>query len=145
MVDLVIADNSLYPEKGRMSIIDGQFDKSTGAISIRAIFPNANGTLRNGNTGKVRMPQLLSSALVIPQESIFEIQDKTYVYILGKDKKVTSKPITISGKTNSYYFVSDGLKAGDKIIYTGLGMLKDGAAVNPKALSSDSLLQAKPL
>ena len=52
MVDLVIADNSLYPEKGRMSIIDGQFDKSTGAISIRAIFPNANGTLRNGNTGK---------------------------------------------------------------------------------------------
>ncbi|MDX8555200.1 efflux RND transporter periplasmic adaptor subunit [Elizabethkingia sp. HX CGY] len=145
MVDLVIADNSLYPEKGRMSIIDGQFDKSTGAISIRAVFPNANGTLRNGNTGKVRMPQLLSSALVIPQESIFEIQDKTYVYILGKDKKVTSKPITISGKTNSYYFVSEGLKAGDKIIYTGLGMLKDGAVVNPKALSSDSLLQAKPL
>ncbi|ATL44874.1 MULTISPECIES: efflux RND transporter periplasmic adaptor subunit [Elizabethkingia] len=145
MVDLVIADNSLYPEKGRMSIIDGQFDKSTGAISIRAIFPNANGTLRNGNTGKVRMPQLLSNALVIPQESIFEIQDKTYVYILGKDKKVTSKPITISGKTSSYYFVSDGLKAGDKIIYTGLGMLKDGAVVNPKALSSDSLLQAKPL
>ncbi|MDV4042773.1 efflux transporter periplasmic adaptor subunit [Elizabethkingia anophelis] len=145
MVDIVIADNSLYPEKGRMSIIDGQFDKSTGAISIRAVFPNANGTLRNGNTGKVRMPQLLSSALVIPQESIFEIQDKTYVYILGKDKKVTSKPITISGKTNSYYFVSEGLKAGDKIIYTGLGMLKDGAVVNPKALSSDSLLQAKPL
>ncbi|MDV4099477.1 efflux transporter periplasmic adaptor subunit [Elizabethkingia anophelis] len=145
MVDLVIADNSLYPEKGRMSIIDGQFDKSTGAISIRAVFPNANGTLRNGNTGKVRMPQLLSSALVIPQESIFEIQDKTYVYILGKDKKVTSKPITISGKTNSYYFVSEGLKAGDKIIYTGLGMLKDGAVVNPKALSSDNLLQAKPL
>ncbi|WP_395762706.1 efflux RND transporter periplasmic adaptor subunit [Elizabethkingia anophelis] len=145
MVDLVIADNSLYPEKGRMSIIDGQFDKSTGAISIRAVFPNANGTLRNGNTGKVRMPQLLSNALVIPQESIFEIQDKTYVYILGKDKKVNSKPITISGKTSSYYFVSDGLKAGDKIIYTGLGMLKDGAAVNPKALSSDSLLQAKPL
>ena len=70
-----------------MSIIDGQFDKSTGAISIRAVFPNANGTLRNGNTGKVRMPQLLSSALVIPQESIFEIQDKTYVYILGKIRK----------------------------------------------------------
>lgn len=48
-------------------------------------------------------------------------------------------------KTDSYYFVSDGLKAGDKIVYTGLGMLKDGAVVNPKALSSDSLLQAKPL
>lgn len=63
MVDLVIADNSLYPEKGRMSIIDGQFDKSTGAISIRAVFPNANGTLRNGNTGKVRMPSAVKQCI----------------------------------------------------------------------------------
>jgi membrane fusion protein (multidrug efflux system) len=60
MVDLVIADNSIYPEKGKMSIIDGQFDKTTGAISVRAVFPNPNGTLRTGNTGRVRMPQLLS-------------------------------------------------------------------------------------
>ena len=144
-VELLIADNSTYPEKGKMGIIDGQFDKSTGAISVRAVFPNPNGTLRNGNTGKVRMPQLLGNALVIPQESTFEIQDKTYVYILGKDKKVISKPVTISGKTDSYYFISEGLKPGDKIVYTGLGMLKDGAPVTPKAISSDSLLHARPL
>lgn len=145
MVDLVIADNSTYSEKGKMSIVDGQFDKSTGAISVRAVFPNAHGTLRTGNTGRVRLPQLLTNVVVIPQESTFEIQDKTYVYILGKDKKVTSKPITISGKTDSYYFISEGLSAGDKIVYTGLGSLKDGASIQPKAISSDSLLKAKPL
>lgn len=145
MVDLVIADNSTYSEKGRMSIVDGQFDKSTGAISVRAVFPNAHGTLRTGNTGRVRLPQLLTNVVVIPQESTFEIQDKTYVYVLGKDNKVTSKPITISGKTDSYYFISEGLSAGDKIVYTGLGSLKDGASIQPKPISSDSLLKAKPL
>ncbi|MDH6250880.1 membrane fusion protein (multidrug efflux system) [Chryseobacterium sp. H1D6B] len=145
MVDLIIADNSTYSEKGKMSIVDGQFDKSTGAISVRAVFPNKSGALRTGNTGRIRMPQLLSNAVVIPQESTFEIQDKTYVYILGKDKKVTSKPITISGKTENYYFISEGLSAGDKIVFTGLGSLKDGASIQPKAISSDSLLRAKPL
>ncbi|PZU80096.1 MAG: efflux transporter periplasmic adaptor subunit [Chryseobacterium sp.] len=145
LVDLVIADNSTYSEKGKMKMIDGQFDKSTGAITVRATFPNPNGTLRSGNTGKVRMPQLLSNAVVIPQESTFEIQDKTYVYILGKDKKVTSKPITISGKTEHYYFISEGLSKGDQIVFTGLGVLKDGASIKPKMISSDSLLVATPL
>ena len=145
LVDLVIADNTTYSQKGKMKMIDGQFDKSTGAITVRATFPNPNGTLRSGNTGKVRMPQLLSDAVVIPQESTFEIQDKTYVYILGKDKKVTSKPITISGKTDNYYFISEGLKKGDQIVFTGLGSLKDGASIKPKMISSDSLLTATPL
>ncbi len=145
LVDLVIADNSTYSEKGKMKMIDGQFDKSTGAITVRATFPNPNGTLRSGNTGKVRMPQLLSNAVVIPQESTFEIQDKTYVYVLGKDKTVTSKPITISGKTENYYFISEGLSKGDQIVFTGLGSLKDGASIKPKMISSDSLLTATPL
>jgi membrane fusion protein (multidrug efflux system) len=145
MVELVIADNSIYSEKGKMSIVDGQFDKTTGAISVRAVFTNANGILRTGNTGRVRMPQLISNALVVPQESTFEIQDKTYVYVVGKDQKVTSKPIKISGKTENYYFVSEGLQPGEKIVYVGLGNLKDGASIKPKVISSDSLLRAKPL
>lgn len=145
MVDLVIADNSTYPEKGRLSIVDGQFDKTTGAISVRAVFPNANGTLRTGNTGRVRMPQLISNAVVIPQESTFEIQDKTYVYVMGKDQKVTGRPIKISGKTDSYYFISEGLAPGEKIVFTGIGNLKDGASIKAKNISSDSLLKAKPL
>lgn len=145
MVDLVIADNSTYPEKGKMSIVDGQFDKTTGAISVRAVFPNTNGVLRTGNTGRVRMPQLFTNTLVIPQESTFEIQDKTYVYVVGKDQKVTSKPIKISGKTENYYFISEGVQPGEKIVYVGLGSLKDGASIKAKPISSDSLLKAKPL
>lgn len=106
---------------------------------------NPNGTLRTGNTGRVRMPQLLSDAVVIPQESTFEIQDKTYVYVLGKDNKVTGKPVKISGKTEHYYFISEGLNKGDKIVFTGIGNLKDGVLIKPKTISSDSLLKANPL
>ncbi|WP_294318245.1 efflux RND transporter periplasmic adaptor subunit [uncultured Chryseobacterium sp.] len=145
MVELVIADNSIYSEKGKMSIVDGQFDKTTGAISVRAVFPNTNGALRTGNTGRVRMPQLFDKTLVIPQEATYEIQDKTYVYVVGKDKKVTGKPVKISGKTDSYYFISEGLSVGDKIVFTGIGSLKDGAVIQPKSISSDSLLKARPL
>jgi membrane fusion protein (multidrug efflux system) len=64
---------------------------------------------------------------------------------MGKDKKVTGRPIKISGKTDSYYFISEGLAPGEKIVYTGIGNLKDGASINPKNISSDSLLKAKPL
>lgn len=145
LVQLVIADNSLYTEKGKMSIVDGQFDKSTGAISVRAIFPNPHGTLRTGNTGRVRMPQLLDNVVIIPQEATFEIQDKTYVYTVGKDKKVSSRPITISGKTDSYYFVSEGLTIGDAIVTAGLGNLRDGAMIIPKPVSSDQMFKDRPL
>lgn len=145
LVELVIADNSIYDQKGKMSIVDGQFDKSTGAISVRAVFPNPHGTLRTGNTGRVRMPQLLDNVLVIPQEATFEIQDKTYVYIVGKDKKVMSKPVTISGKTDSYYFISDGLSAGDTIVTAGLGTLKDGVSIQPKQTSSEQMFKERPL
>jgi membrane fusion protein (multidrug efflux system) len=78
------------------------------------------------------MPQLLSNAVVIPTGIYFEIQDKTYVYVLGKDKKVTGKPVKISGKTEHYYFISEGLSKGEKIVFTGIGNLKDGASIKPK-------------
>jgi membrane fusion protein (multidrug efflux system) len=144
-VELALADNSVYPSKGRISSIEGQFDKTTGAISVRASFPNPGGILRTGNTGKVRIPQLYSDALVVPIEATFEVQDKVFVFVVGDSNKVASKPITVSGKTTNYYFVKDGVKAGDKIVFSGVGNLQDGAMIVPQPLSADSLLKAKPL
>lgn len=144
-VDLLLADNSVYTQKGKISTIDGQFDKTMGTISFRATFPNAGGTLRSGNTGKVRIPQQLGDVVVVPQEATFEIQDKVFVFVLGDSNKVASKPITISGKTTAWYFVQDGVKAGDKIVYTGTGNLQDGMAIVPQPISADSLLKVKPL
>jgi membrane fusion protein, multidrug efflux system len=144
-VELVLADNNIYEQKGKLNTIEGQFDKSMGTITFRATFPNAGRMLRTGNTGKIRIPQILHSALVVPQESTFEVQDKVFVFVVGDSNKVASKPIAISGKTAAYYFVSDGVKEGDKIVYSGTGNLQDGTAIVPKLISTDSLLKVNPL
>jgi membrane fusion protein (multidrug efflux system) len=144
-VELVLADNSIYPEKGKVEVVEGQFDRTTGAINFRAIFPNAHGLLRSGNTGKIRIPQLMESSVVIPQEATFEMQDKIFVYTLADSNKVAGTPITVSGRSGTYYLVGKGLKSGDKIVYTGLDRLKDGMVIEPQKMSMDSLLKARPL
>jgi len=144
-VELLLADNSTYTEKGRIETMEGQFDKNIGAISFRAVFPNAAGLLRSGNTGRVRIPEHLASALLIPQEATFELQDKVFVFAVGDSNKVASKPITISGKNGSYYFVEKGIQPGERIVYTGLDRLRDGAVITPQNMSMDSLLKLKPL
>jgi membrane fusion protein (multidrug efflux system) len=144
-VELVLPDGSVYPQKGKVQLVAGQFDNSIGAISFRAVFPNADRLLRSGNTGKVRISQLLGDAQVVPQEATFEIQDKVFVFALGDSNKVMSKPIVVSGKTGSYYFVEDGLKTGEKIVFSGTGNLRDGMKIVPKPMSADSLFKVKPL
>ncbi|MDE1190664.1 MAG: efflux RND transporter periplasmic adaptor subunit [Arachidicoccus sp.] len=149
-VELVLADDSIYPQKGKIEIVEGQFDKSVGAISFRATFPNDHGLLRSGNTGKIRIPNAYQNALVVPQEATFELQDKVFVYTIADSNKVVTKPITIADRTVNYYLVSDGVKAGDKIILSSqstllTGGLKDGMAIQPQMVSTDSLLKEKPL
>jgi membrane fusion protein (multidrug efflux system) len=144
-VELVLSDGSLYSQKGKVQTVAGQFDNSIGAISFRAVFPNAERLLRSGNTGKVRLPQLHGSSLVIPQESTFEIQDKVFVFAVGDSNRVSSKPIVVSGKTDYYYFVESGVQAGEKIVFTGTGNLKEGMPILPQPISLDSLLKVKTL
>lgn len=144
-VDLVLADNSIYPLKGKVETVSGQFNNSMGAISFRAAFPNTNGLLRSGNTGKIRIPQVISSAIVIPQESTFELQDKVFVFLLADSNKVTSVPINVAGTSGNYYLVGKGINPGQKIVYSGLDRLKDGTVIQPEQFSMDSLLKARPL
>lgn len=149
-VQLVLADDSIYPDKGKVGIVEGQFDKSVGAISFRATFPNAQGILRSGNTGKIRIPNIHQNAVVVPQQATFELQDKVFVYTLGDSNKVVTKPLDISDRTTNYYFVSGGVKAGDKIILSSqsamlTGGLKDGMVIQPQMISTDSLLKEYPL
>jgi len=82
-VELVLANDSIYTSKGKIQTVEGQFDATTGSISLRAAFPNASGVLRTGNTGKIKIPKLYTSALVVPQEATYEIQDKVFVYVVN--------------------------------------------------------------
>jgi membrane fusion protein (multidrug efflux system) len=144
-VELLLSDGSIYHQKGKVQMAGGQFDNSVGAISFRAVFPNSDRLLRSGNTGKIRMPQIVSNAIVIPQESTFELQDKVFVFVLGDSNKVSTKPIAVSGKTSSYYFVESGFSPGEKIVFSGAGNLSDGMVIQPQVLSTDSMFKMKPL
>jgi len=144
-VELVLADDNLYPQKGKVEIAEGQFNKTTGTINFRATFPNDEGVLRSGNTGKIRIARTISNSIVIPQEATYELQDKVFVFAMGNDNKVVSKPITIAGTDGNYYLVQSGINPGEKIVYTGLDRLKDGAVIQPQPMSMDSLLKARPM
>lgn len=143
LVELILADNTVYPFKGKVETVAGQFDNTTGAISFRATFQNASGLLRSGNTGRIRIPRLVESALVVPQEATFELQDKIFVFAVSDSNKVFSRPIQVSDNMDNFYLVEKGLEAGDKIVFAGLDRLNDGAVIQPQLISMDSLLSSR--
>lgn len=136
-VVLVLANGSEYEQKGKIDMVDGQFDRTTGAITLRASFPNAKGLLRSGNTGRVRLGITHDNAIVIPQSSTAEVQDKVFVYIVDKDNKVTKIPVNILGKSGNDYLIKDGLKAGDRIVYKGFESLQDGTVIVPEKIQDE--------
>ena len=131
-VTLILADNNAYPQTGKIDMVDGQFDKTTGAITIRATFPNANGTLRSGNTGKIRLGLEHDDAILVPQSATVEMQDKVFVFTVGKDNKVTKMPIIVVGKSGTNYLIKEGVKTGDQIVLSGIDKLQDGQAIQPE-------------
>ena len=143
-VELQLADKSIYAEKGKVELMEGQFDRNIGAITFRATFPNSEGLLRSGITGQVRIPELNSGLLNVPQTSTYEIQDRIFVYAVGDSNKVVSKQLHIVGKTTNYYLVDKGVVSGDKIVFAGMDRLQDGAVITPQLLSADSILKAMP-
>lgn len=144
-VELMLSDNSIYPLKGKVETVSGQFNSNIGAINFRAVFQNTNGLLRSGNTGKIRLSRSVASGIVVPQEATFEIQDKVFVFLVADSNKVVSAPLTVSGTSGNYYLVEKGVEAGQKIVYSGLDRLRDGTVIAPEPLSLDSLLKARPM
>lgn len=140
-VSLVLSDNTIYNQNGKVDMVDGQFDKTTGAITLRAKFPNAAGLLRSGNTGKVRISIEHANTIVIPQEATIEIQDKVYVALLDSKNAVTRQPVIISGKSGTDYLIKEGIKAGDRIVLKGFESLPDGATIIPDSSVSEQAKQ----
>ncbi|MEI6948087.1 efflux RND transporter periplasmic adaptor subunit [Paraflavisolibacter sp. H34] len=130
-VSLILADQTVYPYPGKIDMVDGQFDKTTGAITLRAVFPNAQGLLRSGNTGKVRLQQQHTDAILVPQSATVDMQDKIFVYTVGDSNKVAKQPISIGGKSGTNYIVKEGIKAGDRIVLSGLDHLAEGMIIQP--------------
>ena len=130
-VSLMLADNSVYGEMGRIDIVKGQFDETTAAITFRAIFPNAGSLLRSGNTGKVIIPFKYSDVIRIPQAATFQMQNKIMAYVIGKNDTLKSMSLKVLDKDDQYYIVSEGVKPGDNMVVKGIDRLREGMVVTP--------------
>ena len=123
-VRLKLADGNFFSNTGVVQTIEADFNNQTGTIAFRATFPNENGMLRFGQTGSIYMPLTLRKALLIPQQTTFEVLDKKYVYII-KNGVVKAQEIHIGYELPHIYEVTKGLTVKDTILVEGLRKVKD--------------------
>ncbi len=135
MVKLILADGSTYPHDGRIETMEGEFNARTGAIAFRAKFPNPNRLLKHGATGKVVVANRIKDAIILPQKAAFEIQDRTYVYVVDKDNIVSVKSINPSTRFSNYYVLESGLEVGERIVYEGIQNMRAGMEVLPTLIT----------
>ena len=131
-VKLQLADGTIYEHPGKVATVSGVIDPTTGSVSMRADFPNPDHLLKSGASGSIVVPHVASSAVVIPQDAVVEVQDKHFVYIVGKDNKVKYTPVTLNPQNDGKnYIITSGLNVGDRFVVNGVSSLQDGMEIKP--------------
>ena len=131
-VKLQLADGSIYSEPGKVVKASGVIDATTGSVSLIARFPNPRHELRSGGAGQIVIPNTSSNAVIIPQVATSEVQNKKFVYLVGKDNKVKYTEIKVNPVDDGInYIVTEGLKAGDRYVSKGITSLTDGMEIKP--------------
>ena len=139
-VSLLLSDGSLYGEQGRIETVNGLINTETGSANIRAGFPNPKGIIRSGSSATVRIPNDLKDVLLIPQSATFELQDKRFAVVVGKDGKTKNVTVTVMQNTaGNFFVVESGLKAGDQVVLEGVATLKDGSQIKAAPQEADSV------
>jgi RND family efflux transporter MFP subunit len=140
VVALILADGKEHSYKGMIETIEGEIDESTGNIAFRARFKNSSKILKHGASGKIRLLKKYDNAIVIPQKSTFEVQDKLYVYVLDKNNKLEVRNIETMYRLPHLFIISKGLKEGDKILFEGIQNVKNGMYIKPNFISMKSIM-----
>lgn len=133
-VALKLANHANYPHAGKIEMIESEFDHATGNIAFRARFPNPDGLLKHGSNGKVVINKHLDQALLIPQKSTFEIQDKLYVYVVKTDGMLQQRQLQVKMRFPDFYAIESGLSPDDSIVYEGAESMKEGDKIQPLAV-----------
>ena len=128
-VSLQLGDQSMYAHKGRVESISGVINTETGAVTLRAEFPNPERLLNSGGSGNVIIPTTMKGCIVIPQSSTVQQQDKRIVYKVVGGKAVAQLIEVESIDDGTSFIVRNGLKPGDVIVSEGAGMVKEGETV----------------
>jgi len=139
-ITLLLANNQPHQYKGTIETIDGEFDKNTGNIAFRAKFANPDILLRHGSSGKVQLINELDKALVIPQKSTFEIQDKYYVFLVDANNTIKAKNILVKQRLPHLFVIENNLSVNEKIVYEGIQNVKEGDQINGEFISMRKII-----
>ena len=136
-ISLLLADGSTYNQVGKIDMMDGQFDATTGSVILRASFPNPERLLRTGNTGRVVLKSTSENVYKIPLMATYELQDKLFVGLLDKDNKVQRVELKDFIKSGDFYIVKSGFKTGNRIVANELASIPENAVVSRKSNSKN--------
>jgi membrane fusion protein (multidrug efflux system) len=131
-VKLVLSDGSSYPYTGIIETVEGEIQQTTGSIDFRARFPNPQQLLRHGATARLYISTRADSILLVPQRSVFDIQDKSYVYLVDKDNRLHMQAFEPLTRFSEYYIVKQGLHPSDRILYEGTQNAREGMVIKPR-------------
>jgi len=131
-LELVLADGTTYPKKGKFDFADRQVDVRTGAIRIAGLFPNPGNNLRPGQYGRVRRARVQPGALLIPQQAVMELQGTRLIAAVDAHNKVSIRPVRLGETVGSDWIVREGVKPGERVVVEGLQKVRQGVEVDPK-------------
>lgn len=132
-LELILANGSTFPHKGEISFADRQIDPKTGTIKIATLFPNPGNLLRPGQFAKVRARiGIERDALLVPQRAVTEMQGKLLVAVVGRDNRVSIRPVEAGQPVGPLQVVRKGLQPGEKVVAEGVQKVKEGMPVNPR-------------
>lgn len=132
-LELILADGSVYPNKGAIVVADRQVDLKTGTIRFAADFDNPRGILRPGQFARVRLPtSVAKDALLVPQRSVTETQGVYQVAVVTQDNKAAIRPVKVGPRVGNLWIIEEGVQPSDRVIVEGFQKVKEGSAVNPK-------------
>jgi len=134
--DLVLADGTLYPQKGRLLLTNRQVDVTTGSIQLVCAFPNPNNILRPGQFGRVRAAgETRIGALLVPQRAVTELQG-TYQVAVVEGDKVALLPVKVGERVGTMWIIESGVRPGQLVVVEGLQKVRDGSPVRIKQSTS---------
>jgi membrane fusion protein (multidrug efflux system) len=145
-VEVVLADGSVFPSKGRITFANANYNQQTGTFLLRATLPNPKATLRPGQFVRVRvLGATRPKAIIVPQEAVLQGAQGHFVFVVDKDGKAAIRTVQVGSWDGQNWFINSGLEPGETVVTSGVMRLSPGATVKiveAAAKASDSA--AKP-
>jgi membrane fusion protein, multidrug efflux system len=136
-IELILADGTVHPHKGRVDAIERAVDPTTGTLAVQVRFANPQRLIRPGQYGRARFEsELKQGALLVPQRAVAELQNLYSLAVVGSDNKVTFRNVKVGPRVDGLWVIEEGLKPGEKVVVEGLQKVREGSVVSPKPMSA---------